>query len=262
MAGVSPSDGCFWVTGASSGIGRSLALDLAGRGFTVVVTARKLAELETLAAEATGLKGRIVAMAGDVTDAQRMAAIVEAIEATVAPIAGAVLNAGIYIPVRAQTLTVEDCAKSFRVNLDGTVNCIVPVLKAMGPRRRGQIAVVSSVAGYRGLPTSAAYGATKAGLHNFCESLKFDTDNMGIKLQVVNPGFVETPATATNPFPMPHLMKVDAAARRLAEGLFTDSYEITFPRRFTWQLKALSILPYGLYNAMISRSTGWRGKTD
>jgi NADP-dependent 3-hydroxy acid dehydrogenase YdfG len=262
MTAVTPSDGCFWITGASSGIGRSLALELARRGFTVVATARKADELNALVAAAVGLTGRIVAMPGDITDAARMAEIVAATETTVAPIAGAVLNAGIYIPVRAQTLTVEDCAKSFRVNLDGTVNGLVPLLKVMGPRRRGQIAVVSSVAGYRGLPTSAAYGATKAGLHNFCESLKFDTDNMGIKLQVVNPGFVETAATAENPFPMPHLMKVDDAARRLADGLFKDVYEITFPRRFTWQLKALSILPYGLYNALISRSTGWRGKTD
>lgn len=259
---VNPADGTAWITGASAGIGRATALELARRGYKVAATARSARDLAALEAEAAAAGLTVKAYAGDVTDAARMAEIVNAIEADLGPLALAVLNAGIYLPVRAQAFDLGAFATSFRVNLDGTAACLAPTLKAMGGRGRGQIALVSSVAGYRGLPTSAAYGATKAGLINMAESLKFDTDNMGIKLQVVNPGFVDTGATAKNPFPMPHLMKVEEAARRIADGLGRTGFEITFPRRFTWQLKLLRLLPIDLYLALVARSTGWKGKTD
>jgi short-subunit dehydrogenase len=130
------------------------------------------------------------------------------------------------------------------------------LLPAYLAARRGHIAVVASVAGYRGLPTGAAYGATKAALVNLCEALKFDLDRAGVKLQLVNPGFVKTPLTDQNEFRMPALMPVEKAVARMIAGLESERFEITFPRRFTWQMKLLRLLPYPFYFAVTRRRTG------
>lgn len=252
---ATPDDGITWITGGSSGIGAAVAAALAARGRTVVVTARDAAALAALAARPAA--GRIVAMPGDVTDAAAMATVVGRIEAEVGPIAVALLNAGVYLPVDGRDPDLALFERSIAVNVMGTVNALVPALAAMKARRRGRIAVVSSVAGYRGLPTSAAYGATKAALINLAESLKFDLDGLGIHVQIVSPGFVDTPATKQNPFPMPHLMDVGAAAARLVEGLHSDHFEIAFPRRFTFQIKLMRLLPYALYFPLVARATGW-----
>ncbi|MEM6667175.1 MAG: SDR family NAD(P)-dependent oxidoreductase, partial [Pseudomonadota bacterium] len=194
-----PTDGPVWITGASSGIGRALALILAKRGWSVFATARSEDALASLASEVP--HGQIIPMAADVTDPDAMAATVAAITASHGPIACAVLNAGIYLPVRHAPFEREAYEKSFAVNLNGTINGLAPLIDQMVPRRSGAIYIVSSVAGYSGLPTSAAYGATKAALINMAESLKFDLDNHGVHIGVINPGFVRTPATDSNPFP-------------------------------------------------------------
>ena len=138
-------------------------------------------------------------------------------------------------------------ARVVGVNLLGTGNCLEPLLKVMVQRRRGRIAIMASVAGYRGLPNAAYYGASKAALINLAEALKLDLDPYGVAVQLIDPGFVETPMTARNPFPMPFLMPVEQAAERIARGLASGRFEITFPRRFTWQLKLLRCLPYSVY---------------
>ncbi|MBH0239758.1 SDR family NAD(P)-dependent oxidoreductase [Methylobrevis albus] len=252
---ATPTDGIAWITGASSGIGRALALDLARDGWTVAATARKADDLAALAAEAPA--GKILPMPGDVTDTTAMADIVARLEAGHGPIALAILNAGVYLSVTADDLEVEPFRKSFDVNLSGTVNALVPVLQRMRARRRGQLVIVSSVTGYGGLPTSAAYGATKAGLTNLAESLKFDLDKLGVRIQVVHPGFVETPATADNPFPMPFIVTVATASQRIRAGIAGGGFEITFPRRFTYGLKVVNLLPYPLYFWAVNRFTGW-----
>ncbi|WP_394689256.1 SDR family NAD(P)-dependent oxidoreductase [Hoeflea sp.] len=253
-----PADGAAWVTGASSGIGRALALNLAREGFAVFATARSADDLEALAAEAKALKGEIIAAPGDVTDAGAMAEIVRRIDAEGAGLALAVFNAGVYLPVYGETLKVEDFDKSFAVNLSGVINGLVPALERMKVNGRGQLAIVSSVTGYGGMPTSAAYGATKAALINMAESLKFDLDKFGVRIQVINPGFVDTPATANNAFSMPALMQPDDAAARIAAGLKSTAFEITFPRRFTYVLKLLQFLPYSAYFAVMNAATGWK----
>lgn len=258
MKPATPFDGIAWVTGASSGIGRMTALRLAERGFRVAITARAEDALHKLAAEAQSEYGNIVVMPGDVTDEARMADIVAELERDHGGVGLAVLNAGIYLPIEGDVLDVATFRKSFDVNLGGVVNCLVPLSHAMAVRGHGQIAIVSSVAGYGGLPTSAAYGATKAGLTNMAESLKFDFDKMGILLQVVHPGFVDTPATRSNPFSMPMLMDVDKAADALVEGLRGGQFEITFPKAFTRIMKLLNLLPYGLYFPMLNRMTKWK----
>lgn len=258
---ASPSDGAAWITGASSGIGRQLALDLARTGWRVAVTARSEEALKALKAEASGLQGEIHVFAGDVSDSAQMAAQCCEISSLLGGIALLVANAGIYLPQGGLDGEVDAYRKTFDVNLMGTVNVVLPVIDRMKQTGRGQIAIVSSVAGYRGLPTSAAYGASKAGLINMAESLKFDLDRAGIRVQLINPGFVDTPATKTNPFPMPYLITPEEAVCEIRKGLADpDKFEIAFPKPFVRQLKALQLLPYRLYFKLVAKSTGWSGK--
>ncbi len=246
-------DGCAWLTGASSGLGRALALRLARAGHHVVASARRAEELEELAAEAKRAGGRIDPMTLDVTDRQAAAAAVTQIEKTAGPIDLAVLNAGTHVSQLAVDFDVDKVRQLFELNVMGSVHCLQPVMARMIERRRGHIAIVSSLAGYAGLPTSAAYGATKAGLINMAEALQPELQGMGVKLQVVNPGFVKTPLTDKNPFPMPFLMDVDNAAEAFYRGLQSERFEIVFPRRFAYLMKLLRMLPYPLFFAATRR---------
>ncbi|MEJ8474379.1 SDR family NAD(P)-dependent oxidoreductase [Roseibium algae] len=257
-----PGDGCVWITGASSGIGRALALSFARDGWTIAATARSSDKLHSLSEDAQALPGTIHAYVGDVTQCEDMASLVEHIGRDIGPIALLVANAGVYLPQDGLAGDLKAWQQTIDVNLSGTVNVVLPVIAAMQTAGQGQIAIVSSVAGYRGLPTSAAYGATKAALINMAEALKFDLDRVGLRIQVINPGFVDTPATADNPFPMPHLISVEEAAGEIRKGLVHPSaFEIAFPKAFVRQLKLLRILPYWLYFKLISKSTGWSKKT-
>ncbi|TBY71105.1 SDR family NAD(P)-dependent oxidoreductase [Rhizobium leguminosarum bv. viciae] len=255
-----PEHGIVWISGASSGIGRALALRLAGEGYKVAVTARSHEKLVELQAEANGLSGSIIVLDGDVTNAEDMEHVIASIEYVHGTLAMAILNAGVNLPVHAEDLKRANFEKSFAVNLSGVVNCLLPAIRHMKAKGQGQIAIVSSVTGYGGLPTGAAYGATKAALINMAESLKFDLDKMGIRIQLVSPGFVDTPATRKNAFPMPALVSVEEAAREIAAGLKSQAFEITFPKRFTAMLKLARLLPYSVYFTLVNRVTGWRDR--
>lgn len=259
---VTPQDGVAWVTGASSGIGYHTCLTLARDGWTVAATARGESDLQALSAAAEGLKGRIVPFPGDVTDKARMASIVEEIETAHGPVALAILNAGIYIPVEAPDLTAEPFEKCYSVNVLGTVYGLEPLIPRMIARAKGHIAIVSSVTGYGGLPTSAAYGATKAALINIAECLKIELDRHQVRVSVINPGFVETPAQDDNEFPKPFMIQPEDAANRIVKGLKGQAFEITFPKRFTFVLKVLKWLPRDWYIALIKRQTGWNKLPD
>ncbi len=242
-----------WITGASSGIGRALALRLAASGKRVVVSARSAGALAELASIDPA---HITPWPLDVTEKDAVAATISAIETAHGPIGLAVLNAGTHVPMSARDFKSDTMRQLVDVNLMGVVHCLDPVLAAMRIRRTGHIAVVASLAGYRGLPNAAGYGATKSALINLCEALKLDCDRIGIKLQLVNPGFVETPLTARNAFPMPFLIPVEQAVDRLVAGLAGNRFEITFPRRFAFLLKLVRMLPYRLYFPFIRRTTG------
>ncbi|MDO9459871.1 MAG: SDR family NAD(P)-dependent oxidoreductase [Alphaproteobacteria bacterium] len=255
---VIPSSGCAWVTGASSGIGRAVALALAREGWRVAVSARGKGGLFSLAQEAASLKGSIHPYSLDVTDPRQIADGYAAITGDLGPVALAVLNAGIYLPVEITgQFDAAPFSHSMQVNYMGTVHCLAPLLPDLMARGMGHVLIVSSVTGYGGLPRSAAYGPTKAALINLAESLKFDLDRAGVRISVACPGFVDTPATANNPFPMPFLMPADEAAQRILAGIQKGGFEITFPRRFTYVLKVLNMLPYRIYFQLVKRLTGW-----
>lgn len=245
-----------WITGASSGIGRALALTLAKRGDRVAVSARSETKLVSLTKDAAAAGGTVHSYPLDITKAEDCLAVVQSIQRDLGEIDLAVLNAGTHHPVDAADFKAADLKALVDINLLGTGNCLEPLLQQMIPARRGHIAIVASVAGYRGLPTSAYYGATKAAQINMAEALKFDLDRYQIKLQLVDPGFVKTPLTDKNEFSMPFLIDTETAATRMARGFESSSFEITFPRRFTYLLKLLRALPYRLYFPLVAWMTG------
>ena len=251
------SDGVVWITGGSSGIGAQLAREYADRGWTVAITARNHEALEAVAHHSD----KIHIYPGDVTDRPRMAEIVKSIEADLSPIALAILNAGIYLPTALPKFDASVFDKSFAVNLTGTINGLAPIIPSMLSRGHGQIALVASVAGFGGLPTSAAYGATKAALLNMGEALAMELAAFGVSVHVVAPGFVETPATDRNRFAMPFLQAVDVAARRICDGLARGGFFIVFPRRFALILRLLNLLPRNLY-VRLFRSVLRRGTSN
>ena len=248
-----PEHGAAWITGASTGIGRAVALRLAADGWTVYATARNEAKLESLCAEAGE---HIIPAPGDVTDAEAMVRIVKRIEGAQG-LALAIFNAGVYEPMRAQDFTAKAAAMHFEVNLQGVANGLAPAMRGMIARKTGCLALVASVAGYRGLPKAAAYGATKAALINMAEALAYDLHPAGVRISVINPGFVETDATAVNDFDMPFLMQTDEAAERIVSGLKTTAIEIALPRRFAIILKTMRFLPTRAYLWLGRKAMGW-----
>lgn len=247
-----PQDGVAFVTGASSGIGRAVALRLAQRGFTVAASARRAAELDALAAQ----NPRIFAFAGDVADRAGMAAIVAAIEAELGPVALAFLNAGVYFPTERAGFDVDVAWRTFEVNVGGALNCLGPLLAAMEGRRRGQIALTASLAGYGGVQGSLAYGSSKAALIYIAEVLKLTYEAAGLTIQIVNPGFVETPMTEPNrDYEMPFIMSADKAATLICNGFERGGFEIAFPRRLTLAFKAARLLPYPLLFPLMRLAT-------
>jgi len=233
-----------WVVGASSGIGRAVALRLAAAGVHVAASARDEAALGELAREAGE---NISVYPLDVTDDAAVSDVLAEIEAARGSVDLAVLSAGVWLPFRLDDLQIAAFRTSMDVNYMGTVNAVAALLPGLRDRDAGQIAIVSSVAGYFGLPKSATYGPTKAALINLAEALKTELDGSGVKISLVNPGFVETRLTAKNSFPMPFMMQPDAAAERIVGGLASGRFEVAFPRRFVLMLKAAGLSPYPVF---------------
>jgi NAD(P)-dependent dehydrogenase (short-subunit alcohol dehydrogenase family) len=232
-----------WITGASSGIGRELAIRLAKEGSKVAVSARSADKL----AEVAALQPGIVAFPLDVTDGAATQATVAAIEALLGPIDLAVLNAGTWDPMSAKDFSGARANASMQVNYIGPANGIEALSPRFIARKAGHIALVSSVAGYRGMPQASAYAPTKAAVINLAESLRPDFARHGVTLSVINPGFVATPMTAVNQFPMPFLMPVDKAVEQIVSGLAKKKFEIAFPWQLVAVLKIMRVLPYPVY---------------
>jgi short-subunit dehydrogenase len=237
----------IWITGASSGLGRELARQYAVAGRTVCVSARGADALNSLRSECQEAAGAIHVYPLDITDIDKARECFAAICADVGLPDVCVFNAGTHAENPVTAFDRDTYRRLMDINFMGVINCLDAVVPAYLDKRGGRIAVVSSVAGYRGLPYASAYGASKAALINLCEALQPELAAAEVHLQVVNPGFVRTPLTDLNEFPMPFIMEVEDAAAQMMKGLAGGGFEVTFPRRFTWLLKILRMLPYALY---------------
>jgi len=244
---------CAWVTGASSGIGRAVVLQLARQGWLVAASVRSHEDLRRLADEAKDAPGSIEPWPVDVTDREATAGALAGIETTHGLPDLVILNAGTHKPMGASNFDPAVVRDLLEVNLMGVANGLAAVLPGFLRRRRGQVMLVASLAGYRGLPTAAAYGASKAGVINMAEALRPELTRAGVTLTLVNPGFVKTPLTDLNEFHMPFLMDVDAAAKRIVDAIGQSGFEVVFPRRFAWLLKLARCLPYALYFRIVGR---------
>ena len=233
----------IWITGASSGIGRALALEMAERGWLVCATARSENALQKLGGE----NPNIHVCSGDVTDTGRMQEIVAQIESVHGAIDTAVLNAGLYFYGRAIPFEREKFIEQINVNQIGPINGLAALLPRRTERRAGNIWIVSSITAFGGLPAAAGYGSTKAAVISMAESLKFDLDKYGVHIGVISPGFVDTPMINKNCYVKPFMLTASEAAKRIADGMARKPFEITFPRRLAWPYKLISHLPYPLY---------------
>lgn len=248
-----------WITGAGTGIGRATALRLAAEGSDVIVSGRRDEPLQTLKQEAlTGdLYGRILPLRLDVTVDGAYEQALDRIETDWKLPDLILLNAGNHQPMPLSKLSEQTCRSLMEINYFAVMAGLEAILPRMQQRGSGQVACTASLAGYRGLPTAAAYGASKAALINACEALQVELQGSGVRLQVVNPGFVKTPLTDQNPFEMPQLITPEEAARQLVAGLHGRGFEIRFPKGFARTLALLRRLPYGVYFRLIKKGTGF-----
>jgi len=254
-----PSDGVCWITGASSGIGEALTRRLVGEDWRIAISARSADKLEALA---RAFPDQVFSYPVDISDPEAVMQTVDQIETDHGPIARAVLNAGIYISIPAEAPRFEDYARMFDVNLKGMAACLCALNPRMATRRSGQIVMVSSATAFGGMPTATGYGATKAGLMNMAEGLAIELHRYGVHVQCVTPGFVETPAQDDNAFPKPFMVSAETAAKRMASGMKSRRFEVTFPRRFTWMLKLIYALPRGWHIPLVRKQTGWDSPPD
>ncbi len=232
----------IWIIGASSGIGASLAEELAGQGATVVLSARRKEALEALK-QSLGAPHKIFAL--DVTDAEMVARTAQAIRAALGCIDRVVFLAAAYTPMKLAELDLAVTRQIIDTNLLGAFHAVDAVLPILKEQQHGQIALCGSVAGYIGLPGGQPYSATKAGIMNLAESLRAELPAT-IDIKLISPGFVKSELTDKNDFTMPMIITAQQAAAAIAEGLCRDAFEIHFPKKFTIWLKLLRLLPYRL----------------
>jgi len=241
------NDKVAWVVGGSSGIGAAVARELQSRGARVAISARRQDELDAVSA------GTMLALASDVTDAASLTTAAARIREELGPIDLVVLSAAYWKQMAPQDWDTDVFNQHVQVNLMGMSNAIAAVLPQMLARRSGVIAGIASVAGYRGLAGSAAYGATKAAQINMLESLRISVARSGVRVTTICPGFVRTDATAGNDFPMPFIIDVETAGRAICDGLERNRNEIVFPLPMAILFKTARLVPVALWSALWSR---------
>jgi Short-chain dehydrogenases of various substrate specificities len=232
-----------WLVGASSGIGQALAFQLAQAGWQVAISARRLEPLRAMQAQNPALHPYTL----DATNVSSLHEAAAAITRELGEIDLCVLNAGDYTPMPLAGFNIGLFRKLCDINYLGAVNGLDAILPLMLARGRGQVLLTASIAGYRGLPKSAPYSASKAAVISLAESLHLELKAKGVLLRVVNPGFVRSPLTDKNDFKMPFLMEAEDAAQAIMRDLPRQNFEIVFPKRFAYLMKLLRILPYWLY---------------
>jgi len=243
------------ITGASSGIGKALAIDLARRGAKVGLVARRTELLSEIVDEIESFGGRAVALSVDVNDAKSLRKEVERLEVELGPIDILIANAGIGGTAHAVQLQAEQVANVMNVNVLGAVNSVTAVLPQMARRGSGQLVAISSLSAYRGLPKSAAYCASKAALSCFFESLRIDLRNSGVKIPIIHPGFIKTPLTSGRQAKMPYLMELDDAVTKIVRAIEKGKQTYAFPWQLASIVRLAMIMPNFMYDRIASRNS-------
>ncbi len=239
----------IWITGASSGIGKAVAEKFAKEGWKVAVSARRKELLDELATNQN-----ISSFPLDVTNRNQIKDVFKSIIDDFGDLDICLFSSGTYDPKDEQNIDPDKIKNVINVNFLGVIDCLKAVEDFFKKKKSGHISIVSSIAGYRGLPNSSGYGPSKAALTNFSESIYFDFKKYGVRISIVSPGFIKTPLTDKNDFPMPFLKTPEYAAEKIFDGLVkSSSFEIHFPKGLTLTLKFLRILPYRLYLFLVDK---------
>ena len=240
----------IWITGASSGIGKSLAIKFAEKGWTVAASARR----EGLLQDLNKINQNIYSFPLDVTEIENCKLVANKIIQKFGGIDICVFGTGMHDPKSEKRFNLNKIREIMEVNYFGTMNSINSIYEYFSEKKNGQISIISSVAGYRGLPAAGAYCASKAALTSYAESLNFDMQMKNVKVTLISPGFIKTPMTDQNDFPMPMIKSPEFAANEIFKGLTEKkSFEIHFPKAFTYFLKFLQILPSSIYFKLVSK---------
>jgi short-subunit dehydrogenase len=240
----------IWITGASSGIGKALSEKFASEGWKVAISARRKEILDEMAKTKN-----IFSYPLDITNQDQTNNVFSKIINDFNNLDLCVFSSGTYDPKLEQEINIKQNKFVMDTNFFGVLHCIKSVEKYFKEKKNGHISIVSSVAAYRGLPNSSGYGPSKAALTNLTESLYFDFKKHNVRISLVSPGFIKTPLTDKNEFPMPFIKSPEFAAEKMFNGLTkSKSFEIHFPKTLTILLKIFRILPYKIYLFLIDKA--------
>ena len=245
----------IWITGASTGIGKAIAIKFSKNGWNVAISARRLELLEEISKQ----NQNVFSFPLDVTNKDDCHRVFTEIKNKLGKIDLCVFSTGTWDPKKEKEIDVEQIENVMKVNFFGTLNSIKSVEKYFKDLGKGHISIVSSIAGYRGLPNSTGYGPSKSALNNLTESLYFDFKRYGVRVSLISPGFIKTPMTDKNDFKMPFLKTTEYAADKIYDGLVnSNAFAIHFPKQLTLVLKFLKILPNWLYLKLLSKLTKYQ----
>ena len=251
------SNKVIWITGASTGIGKAIAIKFSKNGWNVAISARRLELLEEISKQ----NQNVFSFPLDVTNKDDCHRVFTEIKNKLGKIDLCVFSTGTWDPKKEKEIDVEQIENVMKVNFFGTLNSIKSVEKYFKDLGKGHISIVSSIAGYRGLPNSTGYGPSKSALNNLAESLYFDFKRYNVRVCLVSPGFIKTPMTDKNDFKMPFLKTPEYAADQIYEGLVNKNiFEIHFPKSLTITLKLLSFLPSKIYFGLVGKLTKYQKK--
>ena len=249
------NDKVIWITGASTGIGKSLAIKFSKNGWKVAISARRAEILDDISKQ----NENIFPFPLDVTNKEECKKVFLEIKNKLQNIDICVFSTGTWDPKKEKDIDIDQIENVMKVNFFGTLNSIKSVEKYFKDSGKGHISIVSSIAGYRGLPNSTGYGPSKSALNNLAESLYFDFKKYGVRISLISPGFIKTPMTDKNDFKMPFLKTPEFAADKIYNGLVNgSSFEIDFPKELTLILKILKILPDKIYFKLIKKLTKYQ----
>ena len=247
----------IWITGGSTGIGKALAIKFASKGWNVAISARRIELLNEISNSYENISGFPL----DVTNKEKCKEVFQEIKNKFGDVDICFFSTGTWDPKKEKEIDVEQIENVFKVNFFGTVNSIKAVEQYFRDKKKGIITIVSSIAGYRGLPNSTGYGPSKSALNNLAESLYFDFKRYNVRICLVSPGFIKTPMTDKNDFKMPFLKTPEYAADKIYDGLINkNDFELHFPKTLTLLLKIFSFLPSKIYFGLIGKMTKYQKK--